>query len=162
MTKLDKMLISDLEIYTLRNKNIPILMQKFPYIAQIAKNAIDKRINLLMVEDNTDYIYFILRTIGNASLVDQTNFNKGYFFDIKKFFEILEDVLFFVFDIPEMRRTKIRDKEIINKRRVLEKIAKKLNLKTDKKILFKLQQWNSELKIRYMYNILSNVKQLMK
>ena len=116
MTKLDKML-KETERYELENKKIPILMKKYPWLVELGYKALSKNINLTMIEEPSDYVYFILGTIANESIYDMTDINKGKFLDTEKFFKLLEDYLIYIFDIKKLESAILlskKEKKILN------------------------------------------------
>jgi hypothetical protein len=162
MTKLDKMLLKNLEEFKIENKNIPILMQKYPKLAEIGVNALNKNINLMMVEEPLDYIYFILGLIAQDNI---NKINRKNFLMQESFFKNLEDVLIFVFDIKKIE-TKIFSKRKTTRKMNLQEenlilnICKKLNIQPNIFTLFKIKNHDSELKISTLTKI-SYYKQLL-
>jgi hypothetical protein len=150
-TFLDKKILKNIEKYTLDNKELPILMQKYPWLVQVARNTLSKT-NLLMVEHYLDYSYFILKEIIKESLV---NTPEGAWVDIEKFFKILEDVLISIFEIRTITYPKnCKQKIIIND------IIKKFELEESLKDLMKMKTWGSKIKIQSTLKIQNYIEHM--
>ena len=144
MTYLDNLLKPD-EVYTISNKELPILMQRYPWLADTARKAIEKNINLMKIEEKSDYIYFILGYIGYDCLTDLTEMNYGNFFDTLLFFKKLEDYLIQLFDIKRIEnvsKRNIKNKEL----NLIENICEKLNIEPSIFVLMKIKNHHTSIK----------------
>jgi hypothetical protein len=141
MTKLDKICLKNVEKFQIENDKLPIIMQKYPWLSQVVKNAIENNINLTMIEESTDYIYFVLAIIGKSSLIDMKD--KGYYFDIETFFKYLEDYLIIIFQIKNL----LSKRDNLNKE-IFENILTKLNIKSSLFVLSKIKIHNIPMTIK--------------
>ena len=154
MTKLDKML-KETERYEIKNKKIPILMQKYPWIVEIAYKALSNNINLTMIEEPSDYIYFILGTIANESIYDMTDINRGNFLNTEKFFKLLEDYLIYIFDIKQLE-SEIRKKDIKSiQKNIVVNILKKLDIAGNFFVLLNIKPHNTRMSMKNISKILT-------
>ena len=101
MTKLDKKYLNNIEYYTIENRNVPITLQKTPFLKEVANRVYNSNINLTEVESKTDYFYFILNILFKNSIKYD---GKIYFLDDMIFFKLLEDYLFYIFEIKDILR----------------------------------------------------------
>lgn len=151
-TYLDKIALSSIEKYELENKKLPILMQKYPWLVQVARNVYEKNINLTMIEDSVDYAYFILGIIYRASIINGSIDGFSSVIDIERFFKILEDYLVLIFDIKKIetaifiRKRRNRKMNPIEEK-ILIDLIKKLELKNNIFDLINIKTYNSSLKM---------------
>jgi hypothetical protein len=151
MTKLDKILLTNLDRYVVDEKTLPITMQKYSFLTQIAARAIEKNISLIMVEEPEDYIYFLLGEIGMASLVDT---GRGKLVDPKLFFQILESYLVGYLDVGEIYtkyfnvyRHSLRNKKL-KQEAFLEMVCNKLHLTKSIWYLSRINFYDVKMPIR--------------
>ena len=152
MTRLDKMLKEN-ERFTLDSKEIPVLMQRYPWIADIGHKILTKNINFTMIEEPADYIYFILGAIANESVLDMTSINMRKFFDRKKFFKLLEDYLVYIFDIKKLESlillSKKRKRKIESiQKDIIEYILKKLGIEEDFFVLLNIKTHDEKISMK--------------
>ena len=155
-TTLDGILLKNLEKFTLNNKDIPVLMQKYPHLAQIAKKTLSQTnpIHLLMIENDTDYAYFILRTLAKESLIDLRKLDEGFFFDMVKFFKLLENYLIYFFDIKKIeatyfikrdrKRNRNRNRKNNSIEEILLALCEKFEIKPNIFTLLNIKTWEDE------------------
>jgi hypothetical protein len=157
-TKLDRMLLKNIEEFEIKNRNIPILMQKYPQLAEIGVNALNKKINLTMIENPLDYVYFILGLSAQDSIIID---NKKRFLNQEEFFKKLEDILIFVFDIKKIK-TKYFSKRKMNlpEENLMLDICKKINIQPNIFTVLRIKNHNSKIGVSNLTKIL-NYKKIM-
>lgn len=160
MTRLDNILLKNIEKYELHNNHLPILMQKYPWLTEVAYNAILKNINLLMIDEPSDYVYFILATIAKESTIELSEIGMRNFVDPLTFFEILENYLIHIFEIKKAEsaiiRSKRKNKDIkIIQKDIILNILKKFDIKDDFFALLNIKNHNKKISFTNVSRLIS-------
>jgi len=167
MTKLDNLLLENVEKYEIENNDIPVLMRKYPFIATVAYNALKNEINLTQVENNLDYVYFVLGTIANSSLKDLTDLGQGYYFDTLEFFMKLEDYLIHIFDIKKVESALLskrirKRKDKILEYKLIKDICEKLDIPGGIFDLMQIKNHNTSIEFKYISKLITYTNFLKK
>jgi len=167
MTRLDNLLLKNIEKYEIENNDIPVLMRKYPYIANVAYNALKNNINLTQIEDNLDYVYFVLGIIAKSSLKDLTAINKGYYFDTLEFFMKLEDYLIHIFNIKKVESALLskrirKRKDKILEYKLIKDICEKLDIPAGIFDLLQIKNHNTSIEFSNISKIVSYTNLLKK
>jgi len=167
MTKLDNLLLKNIEKYEIENNDIPVLMRKYPYIATVAYNALKNNISLIQIENNLDYVYFVLGTLANSSIKDLTDLGQGYYFDTLEFFMKLEDYLIHIFDIKKVESALLskrirKRKDKILEYKLIKNICEKLDIPAGIFDLLQIRNHNTNIEFSNISKIVSYTNLLKK
>ena len=167
MTELDNLLLKNIEKYEIENNDIPVLMRKYPYIATVAYNALKNNISLIQIENNLDYVYFVLGTLANSSIKDLTDLGQGYYFDTLEFFMKLEDYLIHIFDIKKVESALLskrirKRKDKILEYKLIKNICEKLDIPTGIFDLLQIRNHNTNIEFSNISKIVSYTNLLKK
>jgi hypothetical protein len=88
--------------YTLQNNDIPITFQKLPILAEIGLYLYNQNISLINCRTREDYFYYMLALIVKDSIINKSK-GFGNLLNQERFFQILEDVFHYFFDISGVR-----------------------------------------------------------
>ena len=162
-TYLDNLLLSNIEKYDLNNKDLPILMQRYPWLIDIGYRAVKENIDLTMVSKPSDYVYFILSTILLDSIDELPEMR---LVNNIKFFEKLEDYLIYIFDIKKVESIlflRKKRKRNIPKRieeNILEQVSCKFQIKYSLFDLISIRTHDSKITFRSVERLIGYTNML--
>jgi hypothetical protein len=154
----------------INEKTLPILMQKFPVLAEIGlisykRNPPEGFAPCKTIED---YFYILLGHLAKESIISH-KYDFSPILDQKTFFKLLEDYMYHFLDLPELKSliygNRKNKKELIKERYphliYLLEIFKKYNKNITIWDIFKIKQHDSSIKMQkvsYFIHMTNQIK----